>query len=61
MDSDRIKGKIKQAEGRVQDAVGDLTDNPSDDIKGKAKQAEGKAQEAWGKSKDAMRRELNKP
>jgi len=61
MDSDRIKGKIKQAEGRVQDAVGDLTDNPSDDIRGKAKQAEGKAQEAWGKSKDAMRRELNKP
>jgi uncharacterized protein YjbJ (UPF0337 family) len=59
MDPDRIKGKIKQAEGKAQDAVGDLTDDPTDDIKGKAKQAEGKIQEAWGKSKDAARKALD--
>jgi len=59
MDSDRIKGKIKQAEGKAQDAFGDLTDDPKDDMKGKAKQAEGKVQEAWGKSKDAARKALD--
>lgn len=59
MDSDRIKGKLKQAEGKAQDAIGDLTDDPTDDIKGKAKQVEGKAQEAWGKSKDAARKALD--
>jgi len=59
MDSDRIKGKIKQAEGKAQDALGDLTDDPKDDMKGKAKQAEGKVQEAWGKSKDAARNALD--
>ncbi len=59
MDSDRIKGKIKQAEGKIQDAVGDLTNSPEDDIKGKMKQAEGKAQETLGKAKDAARKTLN--
>jgi len=60
MDSDRIKGKIKQAEGKLQDAKGDLTNSPMDDIKGKAKQVEGKIQETWGKSKDAVREALDK-
>ena len=60
MDSDRIKGKIKQAEGKIQDLKGDLTNNPMDDIKGKAKQVEGKIQETFGKSKDAMRDALDK-
>ena len=56
MDSDRIKGKMKQVEGKLIDAKGDLTNNPSDDIRGKGKQVEGKMQETWGKAKDAMRK-----
>lgn len=56
MDKDIIKGKAKQVEGKIQDAKGDLTNNPSDDIAGKAKQVEGKIQEEWGKSKDAARK-----
>jgi len=59
MDSDRIKGKLKQVEVKVQDVKGDFTDYPSDDIKGKAKQVEGKIQESWGKSKDAVRKAAN--
>jgi len=39
--------------GKLQDAKGGLTDDPSDDLKGKARQAEGKVQEAWVRSKDA--------
>lgn len=51
---DQIKGKMKQAEGRVQDAKGDLTNEPDDDIAGKAKVAEGKVQEAVGNIKKAV-------
>lgn len=60
MDSDRIKGKIKQVEGKLQDAKGDFTSDPADDIKGKVKQAEGKAQEELGIAKDAARKVLKK-
>ena len=41
-DKDVIEGKLKQVEGKGQDAVGDLTNSPSDNLEGKAKQAEGK-------------------
>ena len=45
---DQVEGKLKQAQGRVQDAVGDLTNDPEDDLKGKARVVEGKVQEAFG-------------
>ena len=60
MDPDRIKGKVNQVEGKIQDAYGDLAGSPKDDIKGKAKQVSGKIQEEWGKSKDAARRTMNR-
>ncbi len=48
VNDDQVKGKVKQAEGAVRDAKGDLTDDPSDDLAGKAKKVEGKAQETFG-------------
>ena len=51
---DIIEGKIKQAEGKAQDAAGDVTGSTEDDIAGKAKQVEGKAQELLGKAKEAI-------
>lgn len=51
---DIIEGKIKQVEGKAQDAAGDVTGNVNDDIAGKAKQVEGKAQELLGKAKEAI-------
>lgn len=59
MNKDTIVGKSKQIEGKVRDAAGDLTDDPSDDIAGKAKVVEGKIQEGYGKVKSAIKRELN--
>ncbi len=53
-DEDVIGGKLKQVEGRIQDAVGDLTGNPKDDIEGKAKQVEGKIQESVGHADNAV-------
>ena len=58
-DKDVVAGKIKQAEGKVQDAAGDVTGNANDDVAGKAKQVEGKVQEAFGHAKDATRNALN--
>ena len=51
---DVIEGKLKQAEGKAQDAAGDVTGNTNDDVEGKAKQVEGKAQELFGKAKEAV-------
>lgn len=59
-DENVIAGKLKQAEGKVQDAVGDVTSNTDDDVAGKAKQVEGKVQEEYGKAKDALRNALDK-
>jgi uncharacterized protein YjbJ (UPF0337 family) len=59
MHKDEIKGKMKEAEGRVQDAFGDLTNNPRDDQAGKAKQAEGKVQQGVGTVKDALHRAID--
>jgi uncharacterized protein YjbJ (UPF0337 family) len=55
MDKDRIKGKGKDVAGRVQEAWGDLTNDPEHKIKGEAKQVEGKVQEKFGQIKDAVR------
>ena len=59
VDKDVVEGKVKQAEGKAQDAMGDVTGNADDDVAGKAKQAEGKIQEGFGKAKDAVRDTLN--
>ncbi len=54
MNKDIVEGQLKQVEGRIEDAVGDLTDNPELDAKGKAKQAEGRVQEGVGHVKAAI-------
>ncbi len=60
MDSNRIKGKIKQVEGKLLDMKGDLTNDPKYDIKGKILQAEGTVQEKVGEAKDSVRTALKK-
>ena len=59
MNKDTIVGQAKQIEGKIRDAKGDLTNDPSDDIAGKAKVVEGKIQEGYGKAKAAVKRELD--
>ncbi len=39
-----LKGKMKEAAGKVQSKVGEITDNPKTQAKGDAKQVEGKTQ-----------------
>ena len=54
-DKDVIKGQLKNAEGHVQKAVGDLTDNPKLRAKGTVNKLAGSAQETVGHLKDAAR------
>ena len=60
IDKDVVEGDLKQAEGKAQDTLGDVTGSTDDNVAGKAKQAEGKVQEGFGKAKDAVRDALNK-
>jgi uncharacterized protein YjbJ (UPF0337 family) len=60
VDKDVVAGKIKQAEGNVQDAAGDVTGDTNANVAGKTKQAEGKVQEGVGHAKDSVRNALNK-
>jgi uncharacterized protein YjbJ (UPF0337 family) len=60
IDKDVIEGKIKQGEGKVQDAIGDATGSTEDQGAGKAKQVTGKIQEEYGKAKDAVHDALDK-
>lgn len=41
---DRAKATVKNIEGKVQEAVGDLTEDPKTQTEGKEKQAEAKVQ-----------------
>ena len=59
MDKDRIKGKVKEVEGRVQQAKGDLTGNDVDRARGADKKVEGKVQNTFGKVKDNVRKAVD--
>ena len=61
MNSDQIKGKIKDAAGKVQRKAGEVANSPEHQIKGTLKQAEGKAQKALGDAKDAMKESQKRP
>lgn len=61
MNSDHIKGSIKDAAGKVQRKAGDLVDSPRDQAEGAARQVEGKTQKKVGDLKDAARDIARKP
>jgi uncharacterized protein YjbJ (UPF0337 family) len=54
MDSNEIKGKMKDVAGKAQEKFGEVTNDKEQQVKGMGKQAEGKVQETFGKAKDAV-------
>lgn len=58
MDKDRIKGKVKDVQGRIERQAGEWTGDKKKQVRGVGKQVVGKAQVAWGKVKDATRATL---
>ena len=53
MNSNQIKGAVKDAAGKLQRKVGEVTGNTSQQIKGSAKQVAGKTQKAVGDVQEA--------
>jgi uncharacterized protein YjbJ (UPF0337 family) len=55
MSEDRIEGNIRNAAGRLQDAVGGITGDTGTQVEGKARALAGKAQASYGEAIDCMR------
>jgi uncharacterized protein YjbJ (UPF0337 family) len=51
----RVKATAKNVEGKVQEAVGDLTGDTKNQLEGKAKQAEAKVRQAAEDVKDEVK------
>ncbi|MGM3307769.1 CsbD family protein [Anabaena sp. WFMT] len=56
---DKIKATAKNIEGKVQEAVGDLTGNPQNQAEGKAKQVEAAVQHTVENVKDAVKKTID--
>ena len=56
---ERAKATAKNIEGKIQDAVGELTGDPKAQAEGKAKQAEAKARHAAEDVKDEIKKALD--
>lgn len=55
MNSDQIKGTMKDAAGKVQRKAGEAVGSTEHQLKGAAKQAEGKSQKAYGDAKESVK------
>ena len=53
---DRAKATAKNIEGKVQEAVGNVTGDPKDQAEGKAKQAEAKVRHTVENVKDEVKK-----
>jgi uncharacterized protein YjbJ (UPF0337 family) len=60
MNSDQVKGKVKDVAGRAERQVGEWTGDSEKQADGSLKQAEGKVQNAWGNVKEAAKDAVNK-
>lgn len=56
---EKAKATAKNVEGKVQEAVGNLTGDPKDQAAGKAKQAEAKVRHAVEDVKDEVKKTIN--
>jgi len=60
MDTDRIKGSLKQVSGGVKEAAGKLLGDKKVEAEGKAEKTEGAIQNAVGGMKDTVRDAVGK-
>lgn len=56
---DRAKATAKNVEGKIQEAAGNVTGDPSDKAEGKAKQAEAETRHAVEDVKDNVKRAID--
>jgi uncharacterized protein YjbJ (UPF0337 family) len=56
---DRVKATAKNVEGKVQEAVGEVTGNPEDKLEGQAKQSEARILHLVENAKDEIKRAID--
>jgi uncharacterized protein YjbJ (UPF0337 family) len=61
MNKDQVKGSLKDAAGKAQEAFGEAVDSPKHDAKGEARQVEGKTQKKVGDVKEGVKEIFRKP
>lgn len=52
MNRDQVKGRVKEASGKIQQTAGKATGNLTQQVKGVAKQVAGKVQKTVGDARD---------
>jgi len=60
MNSDQVKGAVKEAAGKVQEKTGELINSPEQQAKGLGKQVEGKVQKNYGDAKEVVKDQIDK-
>lgn len=55
MNTDQVKGALKDAAGKVQEKTGELINSPEQQAKGIAKQVEGTTQKNYGDVKENIK------
>ena len=55
MNTDQVKGALKEAAGKVQQKTGEVINSPEQQAKGAAKQVEGNVQKNYGDAKEALK------
>ena len=55
MNTDQIKGALKEVAGKVQQKTGEVLDSPEQQVKGAAKQVEGTVQKNYGDAKENIK------
>ena len=60
MNTDQVKGALKEAAGKVQTKAVELIDSPEQQAKGLLNQAEGKTQKSVGDAKEVLKDAVDK-
>ena len=55
MNTDQVKGAIKEVAGKVQQKTGEVINSQEQQVKGAAKQVEGSVQKNYGDAKEALK------
>lgn len=55
MNTDQVKGAVKEVAGKVQQKTGEVINSPEQQVKGAAKQVEGNVQKNYGDAKEAVK------
>lgn len=57
MNRDQLKGRVKEASGKLKEVVGKATGNKTTRLKGAVEQVVGKTQAAYGDAKEQLRKQ----